>query len=332
MLREAHRVHVHHSQREDLSVGQSSSVSERTGRPVGERAGRPAEPNSQDAQIRTLLDRQKERILAECQAEINRHEFQADYDRSSLQKLGELVESQREEFHCAQVEELQQRDQQLLHGQLLQQNLELREAHQKSLTEMEELKKFQSSTFDTIGRRRLFEDQDTILELTGRIQDLQNEINCMSDSKEFHYAESIRSGNSHVTSRPVSFPPHPIPGGIPSRSIGMPNRRERPPSIWHTHGKSGNVFVNPDASSSAPYPEELNQWSSSIEEPLHSSTVEMKKGEHKIKIRDSSPDRQPKIQSSSVEETLQRIVAQNNNDCRFWIWNSQHQPHLLAGR
>ena len=35
-LREAHRVHVHHSQREDLSVGQSSSVSERTGRPVGE--------------------------------------------------------------------------------------------------------------------------------------------------------------------------------------------------------------------------------------------------------------------------------------------------------
>ena len=110
MLREAHRVHVHHSQREDLSVGQSSSASERTGRPVGERAGRPAESSSQDAQIRTLLDRQKEKILAECQAEINRHEFQADYDRRSLRKLGEIVESQREELHCAQAEELQQRD------------------------------------------------------------------------------------------------------------------------------------------------------------------------------------------------------------------------------
>ena len=35
----------------------------------------------------------------------------------------------------------------------MQQNLELREAHQKSLSEMEELKKFQSSTFDTIARR-----------------------------------------------------------------------------------------------------------------------------------------------------------------------------------
>ena len=115
-------------------------MSERTGRPVGERAGRPAESSSQDAQIRILLDRQKERILAECQAKINRHEFQADYDRRSLRKLGEIVESQREELHCAQAEELQRRDQQLLHGQLLQQNLELREAHQKSLSEMEELK------------------------------------------------------------------------------------------------------------------------------------------------------------------------------------------------
>ena len=33
-------------------------------------------------------------------------------------------------------------------------------------------------------------------------------------------------------------------------------------------------FANPDASSSAPYPQELHQWNSSIEEPLHSSTVE----------------------------------------------------------
>ena len=40
--------------------------------------------------------------------------------------------------------------------------------------------KFQSSTFDTIARRRLVEDQDTILELAGKIQELQNEINCMN--------------------------------------------------------------------------------------------------------------------------------------------------------
>ena len=185
--------------------------------------------------------------------------------------------------------ELQRRDQQLLHGQLLQQNSELREAHHKSLNEMEELKKFQSSTFDTIARRRLVEDQDTILELTGKIQELQNEINCMNDSKDFQDAESFRSGHSHVASRPVSFPPHPIPGGMLSRSIGMPSRRERPPSIWDTHGISGNVFASPDASSSALYPKELNPWSSGTEEPLHSSTVE--------KSERRTQDQDPRCQS-----------------------------------
>ena len=81
MLREAHRVHSHHSPREDLSVSQSSSsVPDRTGRPVGERTGRPVEQRNQEAQIRTLLDKQKEQVLAECQARINKYEFQADYD------------------------------------------------------------------------------------------------------------------------------------------------------------------------------------------------------------------------------------------------------------
>ena len=58
---------------------------------------------------------------------------------------------------------------------------------------MEELRKFQSSTVDTIARRKLVEDQNTKLELSGRIQELQNEINCMSEKKEFQDAESIRS-------------------------------------------------------------------------------------------------------------------------------------------
>ena len=160
------------------------------------------------AQIRTLLDDQKEQILAEYQARINHHEFQA-----------------------ARAEE----EQRLLQGQLWQQKLELRQAHQKSLTEMEELRKFQSSTFDTIARRILVEDQNIILELSGRIKELQNEINCMNDSKDIQDAESIRSGNSHVTSPPVSFPPHPIPEGMLRHSFVSPCRREGPPKhLGHT--------------------------------------------------------------------------------------------------
>ena len=59
------------------------------------------------------------------------------------------------------------------------------------------------------------------------------------------------------------------------------------------------------------------------------------KDQNKIKIWDASLDRQPNIQSSSVEETLQRIMGQTNNDCRFLIFtltSSLHQQPLLAGR
>ena len=282
MLTEAHRGQVDYCVPGGVSVSQSSSsvMFDGSGQPDGERkvdqsvksgvtrntfsahgsfsediqtermvdrSGQPDERNSSKAQIRTLLEEQRQMIIVEYREKVSHHELQA-----------------------AQAEE----ERQFLQGQLWRQKLEFREAHQQSLTEMEEFRKFQSSTFDIMARRKLIEDQNTILELSGRVQELQNEVNCMKDSKDFQDAESIRSGNSHVTSRPVSFPPHPIPEGMLRHSFVSPSRREGPPSIWDTHGILGNVFANPTASSSAPYPQELNQWNSSSEEPFHTSTVE----------------------------------------------------------
>ena len=177
------------------SVSHDRTVKPVVCRPMLSGAQETQRHNSENEQIRTLLERQREQILADCQAEIQKHEFQADYDRRSIQKLNETIESQKEEICRAhQGDERRRQDQQLLHAQLLRQNWELREAHEKSLSETEELKRFQGSTFDTIARRKLVEDQDTILELTGKIQELQNEINCMSDSRDFQDAESVRSG------------------------------------------------------------------------------------------------------------------------------------------
>ena len=122
MLFNAYRVQVDHSEREGLSVGLSSSMSDRTGRPVvnndisHDRTGQPVVEGHK--QIRTLLDRHRDQILADCQAEIQKHEFQADNDRRSIQKLSETIESQQEELHRAQAEEHRRRDQQLIEAKL----------------------------------------------------------------------------------------------------------------------------------------------------------------------------------------------------------------------
>ena len=143
------------------------------------------------------------------------------------------------------------------------------------------------------------------------------------------------SHDTHVASRPVSFPPHPIPGGMLSRSLGMPSRREGPPSIWDTHGLSGNVFAGPVASSSAPYPQEFNPGRSSTEEPLHSSTVE--KSERQTQDQDQRCQSGPSARNSVIpsEGEFSNNYGQTNNDCRFLIFtltSSLHQRRLLAGR
>ena len=158
------------------------------------------------------------------------------------------------ELLAAQAEQ----ERKILQGELLRQQQDFREVHQQNLTEMKELQKFQNSTFDEFTRQKFIKDQNTIMELSGRLQELQNEVNCMNDSKDFQDAESVRSGNSHVTSQPGVFPKHPFFEGLLRPSFVSLRHTDGPPNTWDTSGISGNVFAHPQASSSAPYPQELN--------------------------------------------------------------------------
>ena len=238
------------------------------------------EKTALNAQIRTLLDEQRQMIIAEYCEKIGQHKLQAAHAEEERRIL-------REEFW--------------------RQQMEFREAHQQSLTEMEEFRKFQSSTFDTLTRQKLIEDQNTIMELTGRAQELQNEVNCMNDSKDFQDAETVRSGNSHVTSRPGVFPKHFPFGGLLRLSFVSPRRKEGPPCIWDTYGISGNVFCK----STCIFISSLSSRIESMGDNNWGAASDVYSGEKwkagtKIKIWDASLDRQPKMQSSSVEEALQR--------------------------
>ena len=155
----ASRRQAYHSLEESLLSSQSLSVGHvRKGRLVSDEFGSLISNvrenpccDKENEQIRMLLERQKEQILADNRAEIQKHEFQVDCDSRHIQKMNRVIESQRGETNRALAGDEQfRRDQQFLHVQLLEHNRELREAHGESLNEMEGLKRFQGSTFDTI--------------------------------------------------------------------------------------------------------------------------------------------------------------------------------------
>ena len=208
-----------------------------------------------------------------------------------------IIESQRREIdHTIASDERLRRDQLLLQEELSEQNRDLRETRIKSLHEMEELRRVQELRIDEFSRRRLIENQDTINEVTARIQELQNEVNCMNDSRDFKDAESVRSGLSHVPSQPALLPLFRDPVVMLSRSVGMLSRHDKPPDIWDTHGISGNVFVNPLASSSAPYPQESNPWVSNVLE--HTSPHVM--SESQTPVQDQRCQSRPSARNSVI--------------------------------
>ena len=82
-----------------------------------------------------------------------------------------------------------------------------------------------------------------------------------------------------------------------------PFKKNAEPQRWaakrlDTHGISGNVFADPVASSTAPYPQELNPWSSHISEPTHSSTAGKK--ENQTPVQDQRCQSRPSAKNSVI--------------------------------
>ena len=81
--------------------------------------------------------------------------------------------------------EQSRRDQLPLQEELSEQNRALRETRIRNMRDMEELQKSRVLKVEELSRRKLTEDQNTIMELRAKIQELQNEVNCMNDSRDF---------------------------------------------------------------------------------------------------------------------------------------------------
>ena len=196
-------------------ITESERTVDRTGKPVEEMIAE--EHESSSAQITTLFNERRKTIIAEFCEKVSHHELlaaQAEQERRTLQ------------------------------GEFFRQQQDFREGHQQNLRKMKEFQKFRNSTFDELTRQKFIKDQKIIVELSGRLQELQNEVNCMNDFKDFKDAESVRSGNPHVTSPPGLFPRHPPFEGMLRPSFSSQRQNEEPPNIWDTSAISGNVVLH----------------------------------------------------------------------------------------
>ena len=104
------------------------------------------ERESSQAQIRTMLDEQRRTIIAERSEKILHHELLA--------------------AHAEQ-------DRKVLHEELLRQQKDFREVQQQDLMKHQELQKIRNSAFDEFAKKKFIEDQKIIMELSGRLQELQ---------------------------------------------------------------------------------------------------------------------------------------------------------------
>ena len=136
-----------HSHEESLLPAQSFFTRTSTGRPVYEPSSdlfqkRKSSRDLENEHIRILLERQKEQILAEVRSEIQKHEFQAESDKRSIQELTGIIDSQRMEIdHTITGCDQYRRDQLLLLEELSEQNRALRETRIRNMRDMENCRK-----------------------------------------------------------------------------------------------------------------------------------------------------------------------------------------------
>ena len=173
------------------------------------------------------------------------------------------------------------------------------------------------------------------MELSGRLQELQNEVNFMNDSKDFMDAESICSGNPHVTSPPGLFPILHLKGCWGFRSLRSDKMRSR--LIFGIHPVHQETFLH--IHKLLRQLRILRNWIPLGRKlPRTNPHVYCKeKWKTRARLRSGMPVRTVSQKFSHLQwrRLFKELLGQTNNDCRFRIFiltNSLHQLRLLAGR
>ena len=172
----ANQTQTCHSHEESLLPAKSFITRTSTERPVYEPGSnlcqkRKSSRDLENERIRILLDRQMEQIHAEVRSEIQMHELQAESDKRSIHESSGVVDCHRMEIdHTTTGRDQSTRDQPPLQEELSEQNRALRKIRIRNMRDMEELQKSHVLKVKELSRRKLTEDQNSMMELRANNQ------------------------------------------------------------------------------------------------------------------------------------------------------------------
>ena len=156
-----------------------------------------------------LLGEQRSQIRSEARFELLLQETRAEHAVDSIQNLSRQLCSQDAEI-CRRGQEecgVAQQEHVLLRSELQSRERVPEEARNRYLQEVEELKRAQELRTDEFSRKEFRESKFIVNELTAQIQELQDKVTFLNDSREFQDVESAcYSRLSHVPSQLVVIP------------------------------------------------------------------------------------------------------------------------------
>ena len=156
----------------------------------------------------SLLEGNKDHLLNQARSDLAKQELHVESLNKCITELQRQTEEQRLALQEAQHGFVESRRQQIrLQEEFSIKEKVLRNTQIRNMHEIREMKRAQEPRIDEVSVQKLRENHETIQNLTSQLQEMQEQMNSMSDAGEFQEVESNYSGRfSYVSNQPVMIP------------------------------------------------------------------------------------------------------------------------------
>ena len=178
----------------------------------------------------SLLDGNGDHLLTQARSEVVKQEYEVESLNNRISEVQQQAYAQRLELEDTHHGYVESRREQVRLQELAMKEKVFRDTQTRSMHEKGEMKRAQELRVDEFSFQKLRESHEIIQRLTSQVQELQERMNYLNDSGEFHEMESFFSGKAFQPAR------------IPSPRSMLSCDQRLPRDTWNLSGSQENVF------------------------------------------------------------------------------------------